>query len=500
MFAIFPGLDVKSTSARQLSSPIDSPITTGSQLWSMDTLLHTSSTLISWIRTRRQSFKEHHRSASLIRTHHNQAVVVVLLYTLCVCVISLVLTPTRAANPTIGFLSDSNTDEYRAEDNRAAGTPYGATTLNWAELLVKKRGLDAGPWGTWGEPRRSGYAYNWSRSGATADSMITGGQHTGLAAQIAAGQVEYAIIYIGTNDFNTWNGTYNDVYSGNLNGAQLQAKIDTIVARITTAVNTLQAAGHPKIVLANFADPGQSSTFMTTFPSATGRARVTNTILSINAQLDTLVAAKGIVLADLYHFGSSWLSRSDANGNLLIGGQAINTLVKGDEPHHLQLNDSVGHMGTVASGLLANFFINSLSQGYGMPITPFSDTEILTNSGIVVPTPTPTPSLTYTPSPTQTPSPTSAPNAAPQINFHTNRIIILTWNRVTWATGYEIQISMDINFPPAVTFTRFLPAESLAYTTEPLENGRHYWRVKALGSTSNLSKWSNVDSFVISAP
>lgn len=300
---------------------------------------------------------------------------------LCITLlISFASTATRAANPTIGFLGDSNTDEYRSNDNRAYGTPYAATTLSWAELLVDYRGIDAGKWGRWGEPRRSGYAYNWSRSGVTSQGMIIGEQHTGLAKQIAAGDVEYVIIWIGTNDFNFWNGTYDEVYSGALNDKQLAAKIDTIVESITTAVDTLQEAGDPKIVLANFADPGQSYTVISEFPSAEGRERVSETIIAINTQLDALVESRGLVLADIYHFGSSLLSRVNEQGNLIVGGEAISAIASDDEPHHLQLDDT--HIGTVGSGLVTNLFIEALANGYGLVLNPFTDEEILEIAGI----------------------------------------------------------------------------------------------------------------------
>ena len=39
----------------------------------------------------------------------------------------------------IGVISDSNSDEYRADDNR--GGDYAATTLNWVEQLVRYRGV-----------------------------------------------------------------------------------------------------------------------------------------------------------------------------------------------------------------------------------------------------------------------------------------------------------------------------------------------------------------------
>src|SRR5262245_53914065 len=93
---------------------------------------------------------------------------------------------TPAVTAGIGILGDSFSDEYQADDAR--GGLYSKTTLNWVEQLALTRGLNFGKWGTWGEPRRTGYEYNWARSGATADSMITSGQHTGLAKQVAEGK------------------------------------------------------------------------------------------------------------------------------------------------------------------------------------------------------------------------------------------------------------------------------------------------------------------------
>ncbi len=112
-------------------------------------------------------------------------------------------------------------------------------------------------------------------------------------------------------------------------------------------------------------------------------------------------------------------------------------------------------------------------------------------------TPTYTPTNTFTPTPTYTP--TAAASAAPPRNFYTIRTPTLTWNRVTWATDYEIQISHDQNFAPAATFTTSVPASSLSYITDTLANGTYYWRVKAIDSTSNTFTVSSVDSFVIAA-
>jgi hypothetical protein len=73
--------------------------------------------------------------------------------------------------------------------------------LNWIEQLVKSRKLNFGLWGTWGDVRRTGFAYNWSRTGATTTAVILNGQHSGLASQVADGEVNIVIIFIGANGF-----------------------------------------------------------------------------------------------------------------------------------------------------------------------------------------------------------------------------------------------------------------------------------------------------------
>ncbi len=322
---------------------------------------------------------------------------ILILFGIAVTLFSVVsILPTQAQSTPIrvGIIGDSNSDEYRADDNRAGGTPYAETTLSWVELLAKDRGIDFGAWGKWGGERRSGYEYNWARSAATSDSMIANGQHTGLAAQVKAGKIDYAIIFIGANDFHSWNGTYEEVYSGKLSDEKLQKKVATIVSNITLVVDTLQAAGDVKIIVTNYGDPNASADFLLKYPDAAKRARVTNAINAINEGLAQLASSHKVVIADLHNFGNSILSFIDAKGNIVIGGEAINAVAHGDEPHHLQLGDGVGHLGTVGSGIIANFYAAALAS-YNVSIPAFSDAEILTNAGVgstppALPTGTPT--------------------------------------------------------------------------------------------------------------
>ena len=280
-----------------------------------------------------------------------------------------------------GILGDSSSDEYRADDNR--GGPYAATTLNWMELLVQNRELNFGEWGTWGEPRRTGYKYNWSRSGATAESMIESGAHLGLARQVAAGEVSHVFVWIGGNDFAIWNSTYANIYNGMVSDAELQAKIESIVANITTAVDTVRQAGQVSMVMVTLGDRGIAPDAMVQFPDAARRQRVTDAVNAVNDRLKTLAAARGIELVDVNAFAISFRNRIDRNGVVLIGGQAIDIFGYGKEPHMGRLDDDDGHAGTVLSGLFANaLFLEPFNRVYGTGIAPLTDEEILEAAGL----------------------------------------------------------------------------------------------------------------------
>jgi hypothetical protein len=68
----------------------------------------------------------------------------------------------------------------------------------------------------------------------------------------------------------------------------------------------------------------------------------------------------------------------------MIGNVPIQLTGKSNSPYYIRLDDRVGHLGTVASGLFANLvFIRPFNEKYGLNITPLSDKEILAAAGIV---------------------------------------------------------------------------------------------------------------------
>ena len=283
----------------------------------------------------------------------------------------------------IAIIGDSNSDEYRADDNR--GGAYAATTFNWMEQLVRYRGLNFGAWGTRPSPRRTGYAYNWALSGATAASAISGGQHTGVAQQIAAGNVSLVFINIGWNDFAR--EKYAEIYSGTLSGSALDDKINGVIDNITTAVDTVLAAGPVGVVLTDLFDYSiDQPALVAAFPDPARRQAVTDAIRRVNSGLATLAQQRGIVLVDTTAYATNLYGSADQNGFIDVGGELIDTVNPGDEPHHLALGDSVGHAGTIGNAIAANgLFIDPVNNAFGTTIVPFSEQEMLSIAGISTP-------------------------------------------------------------------------------------------------------------------
>ncbi len=290
--------------------------------------------------------------------------------------------------PVIGFgiIGDSNSDEFRANDNR--GGAYRDTTLNWMEQLVVRRGLNFGPWGSWGGPRRNGFEYNWARSGATARSVVQTGQHIGLAQQISEGKISHVFMYYGVNDFNPATNGYRQIYNGSLSNLQVQSKINAFLADTTTALDTLQNAGNVHIVLTNLlSDYSFDPQIGVLYPNVAGRQRVTNAIKLVNSGLATLAASRSVVLADLESQASIYTTKIDQHGFAPVAGVDLNFNSTGNEPSFFSLLDT--HIGTVFNGgpLANDLFLNAMNNGYGLDIPFLTDKEIQENAGILAPPP-----------------------------------------------------------------------------------------------------------------
>jgi cell division septation protein DedD len=297
-------------------------------------------------------------------------------------------------------------------------------------MLVNIRGLDFGEWGTRSSPRREGYEYNWALSGATAGSMISTGQHTGLAAQIASGDVGNVVVYIGFNDYASTHADFVPMCRGTMSDNDIDTKNAAVIADITTAVTDLLAAGTTRIVLATIRDTTpDSSAAAACDEGGDDLTRISDAIDVVNAGLASLATAESIALVvvddeNATVFGLFEECADESPYCLDVGGELIDIGKQGDEPHFGSLDDVWWHKGTVFSGwVYANrYFIDYFNDYYSLSIPLLTDQEILAEAGITpaptatasptAPPPTPTATATPTntpPTPTASPTPTNPP-------------------------------------------------------------------------------------------
>ena len=271
--------------------------------------------------------------------------------------LAAMLVARAGAQVSLGAAGDSLTDEYAEETYNYA--------MNWLQQLEQYRAVDLGPTaaeagqagGTWGEPRRRFFKKDWARSGATSASLLSDGQHTGLASMAA--EIDHAVIAIGANDFSPAGSAYINIYFGTWSASQITNYVNGRIANVTTAVNAVDASGI-NVVLVGFPDYGVA--------------------------LRALARTKKLPYVDLY--GLSWAmfgSHTQHNSTLTIGGVAIK-LLESDTTGHTNplagfVHDGV-HPHTTLQGLFANVMMTALDLGYRTDLATFSEQEILQHAGL----------------------------------------------------------------------------------------------------------------------
>ena len=277
---------------------------------------------------------------------------------------------------TVGALGDSYTDEYRFYP------PNLSQARNWVEILAATRGVDFGKFTTRsrGEPRNQGFAFNWARFDATSGNMIQN-QLPGLTAKVAGGQVKYAWIFIGGNDFLDF---LRAVQAGSITLAQAPAAVGAAetqaAANFTTAVDTLLAASPAvRLVVATVPDVSTLPIVqqeLATMPQA--QSLVTDTSQEIgqyNTTIHALAASDHrIALVDLA--GQSAQLSELSGGSVPFGGTSIGLATPGDNYHDFFLADGL-HIGTVGQGLIANDFVDAIDADFGAGVAPLSAQQIV---------------------------------------------------------------------------------------------------------------------------
>jgi lysophospholipase L1-like esterase len=269
----------------------------------------------------------------------------------------------------IGILGDSYSDEYQFYP------PYRSTARNWVEILATTRRLEFGSVDAEGrgEPRNQGHAFNWARSGATTRDLIRTGQHTGLAAQVARGDVTIVVILIGGNDFINALKSPDPV-------STLRTVLPQAVANYRTAVRTILAASpRVKVVLATLPDirylPEFDAPFRAGQLSAALADACTGAIERFNAQIRSFAANDpqiALIDLDLTTRAANLLSRD----YILIAGRRLDRRRPGHSLDCLFLPDG-RHPGTLGQGLFACMFIEVVNAKFAAGIKPLEPRELL---------------------------------------------------------------------------------------------------------------------------
>lgn len=274
----------------------------------------------------------------------------------------------------IGVIGDSYSDEYQFY------TRDRSSARNWVEILAETRGLNFGafsPAGR-GEPRNEGYAFNWARSEATTDDMIASGQHTGLAAQAARGEVTLACVFIGGNDFIVALKSRDPL-------AALRTAAPRAAQNYRNAVATiLGASPDVKCVLGTLPDIRELPEFAESIRSGQLAREVadafTAAIDAFNAEVRSLARREPRVAIMDFALATKVANRLSPDA-LFVGGHRVDRLRAGNGPGHLFLADR-RHLGTLGHAMLARCFIVTVNLRFRAGLAPLTDREILACAGL----------------------------------------------------------------------------------------------------------------------
>ena len=255
-----------------------------------------------------------------------------------------------------------------------------------------------------GRPDTVGHhEYNWARTGSNTHTLLTEGQHTGLATQVASGQVDFVVLAIGGNgDCSTLAiGSVGDVPFGLVDaytpvynqqfpfigsdGRSYDTVEDytaSIIDRLLIALDTVDDAG-AHVILGTAAEHGNVGATLAYFPDSSRRQHVTDAVAAVNGEIKAIAIQRGIPIIDFDGLMGLYLSPDP----LIVGGVEITKAwPSSPNPFYFCQPDGI-HPGTVVEGLFANAFIEAVNHSYDTNFTPLSDQEILAYAGIPNPNP-----------------------------------------------------------------------------------------------------------------
>lgn len=267
----------------------------------------------------------------------------------------------------LAIVGDSTQDEYQAPENARPG-------YNWTEWLVRARSLSVGAWGSWGGSRRTGYEFDWARSGAVTYNARYD-QAPGIVQQINSGRVSHVLIQVGINDFASGNLALQIFSSASFDPTgSLNYSADLIIA----TSQMLHAAAPGRVIVAAVQDylglgliPMPEAGMLT---DPIGAARVVAAYDYLN---DRVRDGVGTMWWDFNAAMASELAPRWSGDYIIVNGQMVSVKQRGSGRLNAFINDPYMHPGTTLSGLFAEAYIEQLNTRYSAGIEPLTDAQIM---------------------------------------------------------------------------------------------------------------------------
>lgn len=273
--------------------------------------------------------------------------------------------------PGLAVIGDALSDEY-------AGTAY-SFAKSWPELLVEQRNLDLGAAGTYAEPRRTGFAFNWSRDGKGVTAISVDAPDVSVAQQVSAGEVSHVVFSVGLEEFTTFNVAGNAIpFEAIYNGTWDESEIESFSLQLKFIYESLLAntnSARSSIVATTIPDPSLFPQYRIAFPDAAKRNNVSAVVNAVNAEIRQLATNFHVVLADLGGLMGSLLGTNTAVANsVMIGGR---TYLNGGSPAGTSLFTTDGfHPHTSLQAIIANLYLEAFNVGYEHTFQKFTDAQI----------------------------------------------------------------------------------------------------------------------------
>ncbi|HCN30201.1 MAG TPA: hypothetical protein DIT64_15965 [Verrucomicrobiales bacterium] len=275
-------------------------------------------------------------------------------------------------------VGDSLTKEYEVEFPALyPANPASWSARNWAEILHERRNnwFDLGRFSAYADPRLTGHEHNWAFPGATTQeirgqlgNILNFWWIMELEGQLED-EAERVVIFAGGNDVDCY---YGSIYNGASAAPHINATRDNL-QWIVNYVRGVKSSMH--IVLVSVPHLGCSPKVQTEHPSDPVKtARVTAALDSLNAQLASFAASKGIGFAP----GVYELTRAMITDPFRIGGIEFYKQADADSRARYVFSGDGFHPATSAHGKIAQIILETFRSKYlTTQIPPLTDREIV---------------------------------------------------------------------------------------------------------------------------